>query len=355
MKPVTSIENSLASLGRLNHHLADEVAKLPEIRKFRTDASRLALSNLLTIYRFAPDGFDCMFEAMDKIGLPAHRNYCAPLQAVFWLVQDEKMRACGLLFGIEIEKKTDKSGNCRPRLVSVLESPQGNADSTGCNRHYSIEKVLDAAWNGETRLMQNTNIHQIIYRIQNQSEAKEYALLVKRHDKQQLQGYIMDDFLRKREIFDVNDWQQIESAIAQSRWKEFYTVADRLNSPELVSHYINKYFSFRKTPASGVYFTFFDKKAQCTDAAYFAEFMLARAGYKTFMRSVKWDEDPWDGLHTGAGIILADGRYLLVSNYTGINAIAGPFANLENLDRKLSCGRKIVDRRWGAYFPPLHY
>jgi len=74
MKHVTSIENSLTSLGRLNHHLADEVAKLPEIRKFRTESSRLALSNLLKIYRFSPDGFDRMFDAMDKIGMPAYRK-----------------------------------------------------------------------------------------------------------------------------------------------------------------------------------------------------------------------------------------------------------------------------------------
>jgi hypothetical protein len=355
MKPVRSIKNSLACLHRLNHHLTAEVAKLPEIRKFRTDSARLALSNLLKIYRFAPDEFDRVFAAMDAVGLSAYRNYCAPLQALFWLLQDEKMRVCGMLLGLEVEKVFDAKGNYTPHLIAVLESEPGNAAASGRSRHYSLKKVLQAAWNGETRLMSGTNIHQIIYRIQTQSAANEYALLVKRHDNRQLQGYIMDDFSRKRDIFDVNDWQQIETAIAQSRWQEFYTVADRLNSPELVSYYINKYFLFRKTPASGVYFTFFDKKAQCTDAAYFAQFMLERAGYKAFMRSVKWDEDPWDGLHTGAGIILADGRYLLVSNYTGINAMSGPFASLESLDQKLSCGRKIVDRKWGAYYPPRYY
>jgi hypothetical protein len=355
MKLVTSIDSSLNRLSRLNHHLADEMAKLPEIRKFRTASSRLALSNLLKIYRFAPDGYDRMFEAMDKIGMPAYRKYCSPLQALLWLIQDEKLSASGLFFGLNIEKITDKKGNCRPHLISVLQSPNGRTHSSGLDRHYTLEKVLDAAWNGESLLLQNANIHQIIHRIQTQSEVDEYALLVKRHDDLQLQSYIMDDFLRKPEIFDVNDWQQIQTAIEQSRWKAFYSVADRLNSPELVSYYINKYFSFRKTPASGVYFTFFDKTAQCTDAAYFAQFMLERAGYKTFMRSVKWNEDPWDGLHTGAGIILEDGRYLLVSSYTGINSMSGPFSSLESLDQKLSCGRKITGRKWGAYFPPRYH
>ena len=58
---------------------------------------------------------------------------------------------------------------------------------------------------------------------------------------------------------------------------------------------------------------------------------------------------------TGAGIILEDGRYLLVSNYTGVNSISGPFSNLESLDQKLSCGRKIINRKWGAYYPPRYY
>ncbi len=287
--------------------------------------------------------------------MPAQRKYCSPLQALFWLIQDEKMGASGRLLGLKIEKRTGEKGECRPHLITKLESRKEQSDSTRYYQHYTIEKILNAAWNEESLLMQRSNIHLIINRIQTQSETEEYALLVKRHDDLHLQSYIMDDFMRKRKIFNANDWPQIETAIDQSRWKVFRTVADRLNSPELVSYYINKYFSFRKTPASGVYVTFFDKKAQCTDAAYFAQFMLKRSGYKTFMRSVKWDDDPWDGLHTGAGIILEDGRYLLVSSYTGINSMSGPFASLESLDQKLSCGRKIIGSKWGAYYPPRYY
>ena len=117
--------------------LADELAKLPEIRKLRTESSRLALSNLLKIYRFAPGEFDQMFNAMDKIGIPACRKYCSPLQALLWLIQDEKLSASGMLFGLEIEKITDEKGICRPHLISVLESPNGKTNSTGLDRHYT--------------------------------------------------------------------------------------------------------------------------------------------------------------------------------------------------------------------------
>jgi hypothetical protein len=161
MTHVTSIENSLTRLGRLNHHLADEVAKLPEIRVFRTESSRLALGNLIKIYRLAPGRFDQMFTAMDKIGMPAYRKYCSPLQALLWLIQDEKLSASGMLFGLKIEKISDQKGIFHPHLISVIKSANGKTDATGIDRHYTLEKVLDAAWNGESLLIRNSNIHQI--------------------------------------------------------------------------------------------------------------------------------------------------------------------------------------------------
>jgi hypothetical protein len=292
---------------------------------------------------------------MDSIGLPNCRNYCSPLQALYWLIQDEKLEISGLLLGLSIVKGTDNKGHGFPLLLSIPHTPADGQILSEFQPHYTLKKLLDAAWSGEPKLMYGKNLQKIIEGIHPKAEAEEYALLVRRHDDLHLQSAIMDDFLRKKEIFNIDDRNTIAIAIQQSRWKLFYTVADRLNSPELISYFINKYFFFRKTPASGVYFTFFNKKAQCTDAAYFAQFMLKRAGYKTFIRSVKWDRDPWDGLHTGAGIILDNGSYLLVSSYTGINSLAGPYENLDRLDQQLSCGNKIIDSQWGAYYPPCYY
>lgn len=350
-----STQKSLAQLAHLNRHLADELAKIPEIRDGNTESSRRAIYHLLSIYRFSPDRFNHMFASMNTIGLPAHRNYCSPLQALFWMLQDDRLETSGMLLGLDIARTRDKKGNCRPRIRSSQDTELAGNKPTGSDPNYSLKKILDTAWNGESRLLLGPVIRKIIQRLPASAEAEEYEMLVKRHDNRQLQGYIMDDFLKKKEVFNTKDWDTIGNAVKQSRWKLFYTVADRLNSPELVSYYINKYFFFRKTPASGVYFTFYQKFAQCTDAAYFTQFMLKRAGYRTFMRSVKWSEDPWDGLHTGSGIILDDGGYLLVANYTGINSISGPFASIESLDRQLSCSRNITGSRWGAYFPPRHF
>jgi hypothetical protein len=79
---MASIKQNLVNIGKLNLHLADKLAELPEIRWFKTDSSRLALDNLLNLYRLAPDRFDHMFAQMITIGLPAHRPFCSPLQAL---------------------------------------------------------------------------------------------------------------------------------------------------------------------------------------------------------------------------------------------------------------------------------
>jgi hypothetical protein len=99
-----------------------------------------------------------MFEAMDKTGMPEHRKYCAPLQALFWLIQDEKMCASGMLLGLNINKRIDEKGNCRPHLLSNMESTNEQNDSTGHKQDYTLEKILNVAWNDESLLIQRSNI-----------------------------------------------------------------------------------------------------------------------------------------------------------------------------------------------------
>ena len=141
MEYAISIDSNLINLGFLNRHLADEVAKLPEIRKFRTFSSCLALSNLIKIYQFSPDGFDRIFESMDEIGMPRYRNYCAPLQALFWLIQDEKISTFGRLLGLNINKRTDERGNCRPYLIPEREFKKVQDDSTMFGQNHTLDSI----------------------------------------------------------------------------------------------------------------------------------------------------------------------------------------------------------------------
>lgn len=338
------IKQSLIRIEKMNQNLALELGRLPELSVFKTKGARLALENLRRIYEFSPGRFNTLFDAMDAEGLRASRSYCTPLQGLFWMILDGKLDCAGALLGLHITCNGGRDD--RPKLASMADE---------LVPAYRLSSILDNAWNGEAESKLSVNIQDIINNIQTRPGTEEYALLEDRHSRQQLAGYVMDDYIKHKEMFDTRDWATIQGALDQSRWKNFYTVADRLNSPDVINYYINRYFFFRKTPSSGVYFTFLDKKAQCTDAAYFTVFMLERAGYKTFIRSVKWDENPWDGLHTGAGIILNNGSYLLVSNYTGINAVSGPFEQVSAMDRKITGNREIIHSQWGAYYPPRYY
>ena len=148
----------------------------------------------------------------------------------------------------------------------------------------------------------------------------------------------------------------MSEASKSQKWDDFQTVADRLNAPELVDIYINNYITYRGGKrAHGTYQTFKTKVGHCTDAAYFANYMLKRAGYNTFMRSVRWGFDDWNEVHTGSGIVLEDGSYLIVADFgwdNYKNSIGGPYKTLEEVDYRLSRGRTVIHSAWGAFFPP---
>ncbi len=143
-------------------------------------------------------------------------------------------------------------------------------------------------------------------------------------------------------------WGNMESP----RWKDFDTVMDRLNSPELVDHWINSNISYKRGNTQRSSTTFKRKIGQCLCLGYLGTEALKRAGYKTFLRHVAWG--PWGTHdHGGGGIILDDGRYLLVIDFNpNGNKISGPYNDIKELDSKLSPYNKIIDRMWGTYFPP---
>ena len=134
----------------------------------------------------------------------------------------------------------------------------------------------------------------------------------------------------------------------QEKWKDFNTVIYRLNAPELVHFYINKNFTYAKGPHESEYDTFHRKIAQCITSARFGEYALKRAGYKTFIRSVDFPGEPCCSDHTGSGVIMEDGSYLVVVDFGPYgNRTGGPYKDISELDWQLSHGNEIIDRRWG--------
>ncbi|MBM4322626.1 MAG: hypothetical protein FJ115_03615 [Deltaproteobacteria bacterium] len=139
------------------------------------------------------------------------------------------------------------------------------------------------------------------------------------------------------------------------RWKTFNRVVNRLNTPELLDYYINRNFKYEHGKNQTSQDTFFLKNGQCISLAVFGEHVLKKAGYKTFIRSVKWGIDPYHDDHTGSGVILENGSYLLVIDFgPSGNRISGPYNSIDLVDKQLARGRKIISKMWGHKVGPWY-
>ena len=248
-KNFLAAQKILTDISNKNSLLAMELGKLPELQDGISHNDKEALLELTKIYHENQEKFDQVFEEMYKVGLPNVRKYNSPLQALFWLFEDNKVNA-----------------------INVVR------DS------YYLQNLLIHAW----------------------------------------------DFPDKR-------------------WKKFSSVVDRLNAPELLDFYITNNFSYQLGRQQTPQDTFHYKSGQCVSLAVFGEYILKKAGYKTFIRMVKWGVPAFpNNAHAGAGVIVQDSSYLLVVDFGRMgNRMSGPYKNIQELDLRLSRGQKIIDRMWG--------
>ncbi len=79
---------SFTKLALINPLLAKELGKIPELSDGISVEEKRALATIARIYQEDPNGFDSAFMRFYKIGLPQVREYCSPLQAIFWLAED---------------------------------------------------------------------------------------------------------------------------------------------------------------------------------------------------------------------------------------------------------------------------
>ena len=152
----------LLGLGEKNLLLAMELGKLPELQNGVTAGERQALEKSLEIYEDCQDKFSEAFEAMFTVGKPEVRNYCSPLQALYWLVEDGR-----------------------------------TSEATNLIRNYNLKRLLDLAWGNETELAQTKQIYK--------ERNKDFDLVVARLNSPELVDYYtqhsftfyFEDYVRK--------------------------------------------------------------------------------------------------------------------------------------------------------------
>jgi hypothetical protein len=302
-----SIQSMLAKLAHENSLLSSELGKLPEFQKNVSFSDVNALIKLLSLYKKHRFKFNHAFKVMYQTGDPEIRRFNALLQALYWLIRDNKTYEAEVLIN-----------------------------------DYHFEDLLVQAW----VLTHNIHLHQWQWR------TKEAAKLYNSCNNQEILQKIREFYAKNKGVTDYiialaqrhpecfgYSYKPFEEVLAKhrARWNEFDMVADRVNSPELVHYYIMTEFTFEPGEYAGPKKTFHRKSGNSAAVARLGRFLLKRAGYKTFKRKVRINNSLCATEHTGAGIVLDGGRYLLVVDFPKGKMITGPY-DLTGLDQALSKG-----------------
>lgn len=302
-----SIQSMLAKLAHENRLLSSELGKLPEFQKNVSLSDVNALINLLSLYKKNRFKFNQAFKVMYQTGHPEIRRFNAPLQALYWLIRDNKTYEAEVLIN-----------------------------------DYHLEDLLVQAW----VLTHNIHLHKWQWR------RTEAAKLYKSCNNQEILQKIREFYAKNKGVTDYiialaqrhsecfgYSYKPFDEALAKHRirWNELDMVADRVNSPELVHFYIMTEFTFEPGEYAGPIKTFHGKSGNSAAVARLGSFLLKRAGYKTFKRKVRINDSLCATEHTGAGIVLDGGRYLLVVDFPKGKMITGPY-DLTRLDAMLSKG-----------------
>jgi len=297
----------LSKISLRNKLLAFELGKLPEFQEVVSSQEKDALFQLSKLYYEDSSNFDMSFTMMCQLGLVDIRKYNTPLQALFWLLNDEKLN-----------------------------------EAKDIIKYFSLKRLFDYAW-----LLENTkHIKRWKWRLKEATKLLESCFddeIKRKIDEfyKKNKGstdYIISLAKKHPEVFEYK-FKPFNAKLKmhENRWKDFSSVVDRLNSPELVFYYIRNNFSYDQGEYGSAKKIFKMKAGNSKAIAELGQFLLIKAGYKTFIRTVKTPDSLCCFEHTGSGIIIGDGIYILVVDFPKAKKITGPY-NLNSLDKRLAFG-----------------
>ena len=285
-----------------NRLLAAELGKLPELQDGIDARDIAALRHIRRLYRESPRTIDAIFAEMYTVGIPTVRRYCSPLQAFFWLAEDDRIVA-------------DNKGGL------LIELPLPYTTYVWTPNTDARLQLLSLAWDTSDReVYRKVQIDAAIAALLDPAERERYSAMAQRLDPLKVQKYLFDDFQNHPHMFSPAGRTLFEAAAKGSQWRDFETVTDRLNAPALVGWWLNKHFRYaerdKPQPAEVTFATHHgDSKAY----AIFSYHCLARAGYEPFLFTM----DPKSPFPHTVCAYREDSRYFTLDNKKG--GKAGPF------------------------------
>lgn len=311
----------LNELAQTNPLLVNELGKLPELQDGVSESEMSALSDIVELYKSDPANFVNVFNEMYKVGLPEYRKYCSPLQALYWLAEDNEI-------------------NISDNLLS----------------DYSLRKLLKKAWNTgpfAQRLLSDTQIREVIDGIENEDIKKLFLDDIEKGIAfHHIQASLAANYERSKRIKRLSFSKKAEKIIEENlltpqkhptRWSNYNEIVERLNDPKLLDFYINhniKYYHRIPTYHRSGRSIIKEGYGDCDDLANFGRIVLSKAGYEVFGRIV----ERGNTCHIGLGLKLDEGSYLLAVNMRDSNNMSGPYSTILELDRALGYGPSYPTR-----------
>ena len=128
--------------------------------------------------------------------------------------------------------------------------------------------------------------------------------VLEKKDDENILTYSLETLLNK--AWDFSD----------SRWEDYETVTDRLNTPRLIDYYQRKRFVFVPYPEHpwNPRWLFKTNKGSCIEFTSFSLFCLKKAGYKAAVYNPPWKSDEFPGFHQTTLFKGKNGRFYVMDN-----------------------------------------
>ena len=268
------LPSSFQYVEKRNPLLATELRKLPEVLSGNGEG----LEGVIELYDSMPDTFDRVFARMygEKsedawaVGYPEIRQYCTPLQALYWLVED----------GFEDVARFAVEDYCTPRRNLDLKRPD-----TG------LKQLTDFAWyerKGVDNWWDDLNAYAVFESCTDAQLKREIEAFEKQCDRGRQTLHIYHQAKDHPEAFEKSFAPMSRELRArhEARWEDFNVVAARANSPQLFNSYLYKMIEYKAdkySPAKPAYRTFSGKYGDCNDAVVLAQSFLGKNGWSIKM------------------------------------------------------------------------
>ena len=237
---------SFKAIEKRNPLLAKEIGKLPEIQDDISDKDADTLEEIVKLYNLDPKTFDQAFEQMYQVGIPEVRKYCSPLQALFWLAENDEL-------------------------------------SHGLLDNFTLRELLDRAWRlNEPPRLSEEQVLEAINGVRDKSQKRQFL--------QYAQNGIDDTTLKTIYTYYITYpgmfSQRSKNLLRGSQWSDFDKVTDRLNAPELIDYFEKKLFKYKigafasRYATGNLHHVFRYHEGNCSQITAFTVYCLRKAGYK---------------------------------------------------------------------------